>query len=119
MENVEQNCKERTCTIDSQSQPPHQLLPQFLLEVLQHEETNREAGKGSGQVGHVGYWRNGTNGTIRQRRQGSVAVINGESHVHTRCKKEEEESRQDPPGIHERVKEMNGALEGVDDSAYR
>ncbi len=81
MEEVEENGEYRTTSVDSERQPPEHLFSKLLIKVFEDEETNCEPGKGSCQVRHVG---NGWRGAFGKW-NGSVAVVNGETHVHARC----------------------------------
>lgn len=50
---VEDDGEDGTGGVHSQSHPPDQLLVQFLLKVLEHEQTDGEAGQGASQMRHV------------------------------------------------------------------
>lgn len=50
---VEDDGEDGTGGVHSQSHPPDQLLVQFLLKVLEHEQADGEAGQGASQMRHV------------------------------------------------------------------
>jgi hypothetical protein len=79
IEDVEQDGEEGAGRVDAQRHPPDELLVQFLLEILEDEKANGQAGQGAGQVGHV---RDG-----RTQLLGCVPVVDGESDVSAGCKK--------------------------------
>ena len=85
MHDVEDDGEQRAGQIGAERQPPDQLLVQLLLEVLQHDEAECEAGGGAGQVGHVADGR--LHG--RQRRQ---PVVDGETDVEARDQEDEQQT---------------------------
>ena len=67
--------------VHPEGDPPEQLLVQPLLEVLEDEEADRQAGQGARQVRHVRDWR--------PQGLGLVPVVDRETHVCARCNREE------------------------------
>jgi hypothetical protein len=59
--------------VDPEGDPPEELLVQPLLEVLEDEDADGEAGQGAGQVGHV---RDRKSELLRR-----VPVVDGEAYV--------------------------------------
>ena len=78
IEDVEQDGEEGAGRVDAQRHPPDELLVKFLLEILEDEKANGQAGQGTGQVGHVG--------DGRTQLLGCVPVVDGKSDVGTGCK---------------------------------
>lgn len=84
MHEVVHDREDRTRGVDTQGDPPEQLLVQPLLEVLQHQETDRQARQGARQVGDVRHRR----AHLLRR----VPVVNREPHVGAGCNQKDKTS---------------------------
>lgn len=65
--------------VHAQSEPPDELLVKLLLEVLEHQQANGEAGQGARYVRDV------THGRRTRRRLERVTAVHGEPDVHAGC----------------------------------
>ena len=77
VEDIKDQSKEDAGHVDAEGHPPHQLLVQLLLKVLQHQQADGEAGGCPGQVGHVGH-----RAAVVGHRRGGVSIVDCYADVH-------------------------------------